>query len=248
MKKDPSNSEHAKQIHIGCSSFYNSYWKEIFYPTDLPRKDWFEYYCLHFDTFEINATFYKFPTLKVLQNWYEKAPDDFSYSVKAPKEITHIRKFIDCKQQLADFYSRCSEGLQHKLACVLFQFPPSYDYSPEKLKLIIAELDLKFQNILEFRHQSWWIPQVWNELAKHNITLCSVSYPKLPDAVFTVLPLIYVRLHGKTKLFYSSYSTEQLSKLKDLITNSNADKAFVYFNNTAGTAGILNAVEMKTLK
>ncbi len=238
-----------KKIHIGCSSYYNSYWKEVFYPIDLPRKEWFEFYCQHFDTYEINGTFYKFPTLTVLKNWFNKAPDDFLFSVKAPKEITHIRKFIDCEELLKDFYGRCSEGLKHKLACVLFQFPPSYDYSSEKLENIIGQLDLDCQNVLEFRHKSWWIPEVLSQLVKNNITLCSVSYPKLPDAVFTVSPLIYVRLHGKTKLFYSSYSTEELAKLKELIlSNGNAQTAFVYFNNTAGVAGILNALEMKTLK
>lgn len=233
-----------KEIHIGCSSFYNSFWKEVFYPIDLPSKKWFEFYCEHFDTFEINATFYKFPTLRVLSNWFNKTPDNFLLSVKAPKEITHIRKFIECKKQLEDFYSRCAEGLQHKLACVLFQFPPSYHYSPERLEFIISKLNLQFKNVIEFRHESWWIPEVVNELGKNNITLCSVSHPQLPDTIFNDSPLIYVRLHGKTKMFYSSYSSEELERLADLISNK---KAFVYFNNTASTSGILNALEMKTL-
>jgi uncharacterized protein YecE (DUF72 family) len=248
MKKDPSNSEQAKQIHIGCSSFYNRYWKEAFYPKDLPGKDWFEYYCRYFDTYEINGTFYKFPTLKIFQNWYGKTPDDFLFSVKAPKEITHIRKFIDCELLLDDFYSLCTEGLKHKLACILFQFPPSYDYSPEKLQYIISKLDLNFKNVLEFRHTSWWIPEVWTELLKNNIIFCSVSHPQLPETVFTFSPLVYIRLHGKTKMFYSSYSTEELMQLKDLILNSPSKKGFIYFNNTASTAGILNALEMKNLK
>jgi uncharacterized protein YecE (DUF72 family) len=179
---------------------------------------------------------------------FDKTPDHFLFSVKAPKEITHIRLFIDCETLLKDFYERCAEGLQHKLACILFQFPPSYDYTPERLDFIISKLDLNFKNVLEFRHKSWWIPEVWNQLTKNGITLCSVSHPQLPETIFTVSPLIYVRLHGKPKMFYSSYSTEELAQLKDLITNSNADKAFIYFNNTASTAGILNALEMKDLK
>jgi uncharacterized protein YecE (DUF72 family) len=238
-----------KKLHIGCSSFYNSYWKNVFYPDDLPRAKWFEFYCQHFDTYEINGTFYKFPTLKTMMDWYDKSPDYFLFSVKAPKEITHIRQFKDCEASLKDFYTRCAEGLQHKLACILFQFPPSFHYTPEKLEHIISKLDLKFDNVLEFRHKSWWIPEVWNELVKNNITLCSVSHPQLPETIFTVSPLIYVRLHGKPKMFYSGYSTKELAHLKDLIlANSSADKAFVYFNNTAGTAGILNALEIKSMK
>lgn len=146
-----------KNIHIGCSSYYNSYWKEIFYPKELPRAKWFEFYCQHFDTYEINGTFYKFPTVKVLENWFKKARENFLFSVKAPKEITHIRKFIECETLLEDFYSRIAQGLKHKLACILFQFPPSYHYSSEKLENIIRKLDSKFKNVLEFRHESWWI-------------------------------------------------------------------------------------------
>lgn len=73
-----------EDINIGCSSFYNSYWKGVFYPEDLPKKEWFAYYCKHFNTYELNATFYRFPTLKSLQNWYDKSPQDFLFSVKAP--------------------------------------------------------------------------------------------------------------------------------------------------------------------
>lgn len=233
------------ELRIGCSSFYNSYWKDIFYPSDIPRKQWFDYYCQHFNTYEINGTFYRFPTLKTFQDWFDKTPDDFLFSVKAPKEITHIRKFVDCGLLLKDFYARAAEGLKHKLAGILFQFPPSYDYSPEKLQLIISNLNPDFANVLEFRHKSW-IPEVWNELIKHNITFCSVSYPKLPETVFTLAPLIYVRLHGNSKLFYSEYTSAELKNLKEIISNSEvAEKAFVYFNNTASAAGIINALEMK---
>lgn len=237
-----------KQIHIGCSSFYNSYWKEIFYPKDLPSKKWFEYYCEHFDTFEINATFYKFPTQRIFKNWFDRTPDDFLLSVKAPKLITHIKRFIDCDEELNDFYSRALEGLQHKLACVLFQFPPNYHYDAEKLEHIISKLDPKFKNVIEFRHESWWTPEAVTKLANHNITMCSVSHPKLPETVFTESKLVFVRLHGTPRMFYSDYSNEQLSALKDSIEkDKSVEKIFIYFNNTAGTAGILNALEMKRM-
>lgn len=233
-------------MHIGCSSYYNTYWKDVFYPKELVRKNWFEFYCKHFNTYEINGTFYKFPTLKTFQDWFNKSPDGFLFSVKAPKLITHVNKFIDCEVLLEDFYAKCNEGLQHKLACVLFQFPPSYHYDAEKLEYIISKLDLKFRNVIEFRHESWWIPEVVNKLSDYKITFCSVSHPNLPETLFTELPLVYVRLHGKPEMFYSSYSTQELSNLKNSILNQeNIENAFIYFNNTASTAGILNALEMK---
>lgn len=213
----------------------------------MPRKEWFAYYCQHFNTYEINGTFYNFPKLKTFQDWYDRTEDDFLFSVKAPKIITHIKKFIDCETELEEFYSRCKEGLRHKLACILFQFPPSYQYSAEKLEFIISKLNLDFNNVIEFRHESWWIPEVWNELIKNNITMCSVSHPNLPKTIFTDASLIFVRLHGRPKMFYSEYTKEELLKLKDIILKSSAERIFVYFNNTASTAGILNALEMKKL-
>lgn len=81
----------AKNIHLGCSSFYNAKWKNVFYPEIIPSSKWFEFYCSHFNTFEINTTFYKFPTFRILTNWYKKSPDGFIYSVKAPKIIPQAK-------------------------------------------------------------------------------------------------------------------------------------------------------------
>ena len=85
------------EIQIGCSSFNNRFWKGIFYPENLPTSKWFDFYCQHFTTYEFNGSFYRFPTVKVFENWYNKAPENFTFSVKAHKEITHIKKFINCE-------------------------------------------------------------------------------------------------------------------------------------------------------
>ncbi|MDQ6469698.1 DUF72 domain-containing protein [Flavobacterium sp. LHD-80] len=229
---------------IGCSSFNNRFWKGVFYPENLPSSKWFDYYCQHFNTYEFNGSFYKFPTLRVLGNWYNKTPADFKFSVKAPKEITHLKRFISCEVLLKDFYDCCNEGLKEKLGCILFQFPPSYSFTSERLMLIVQNLDLNFKNVIEFRHESWWNQEVWNVFLQNNITFCSVSYPKLPQTIFTDFPLIYIRLHGVPKLFYSSYSSDELLDIK---TKIESKSGFVYFNNTASEAGILNALEMKRI-
>lgn len=237
-----------KDIFIGCSSFNNRYWKGIFYPEDLPVSKWFDFYCQHFDTYEMNGTFYKFPTQKILENWYNKVPENFLFSVKVPKEITHVKKFDDCELILKNFYKVCQMGLKEKLGCILFQFPPSYDFSPEKLQNIIQKLDSNFKNVIEFRHKSWWRQDVWDIFLKHSITFCSVSYPGLPDTFFTNFPVTYIRLHGHEKLFYSNYDSDELAAVKVIISKENQSRqTFVYFNNTASTAGILNALKLKTL-
>lgn len=232
------------ELLTGCSSYNNRYWKGIFYPENLPASKWFGYYCEHFDTYEMNGTFYKFPTLKIFENWYKKVPENFLFSVKAPKEITHIKKFKDCETLLSDFYTICENGLREKLGPILFQLPPSFDFTEERLNMIIKSIDNKFQNVIEFRHKSWWNQHVWDVFKENKITFCSVSYPGLPDVVLTAFPITYLRLHGDQKLFYSGYSTEKLGEIKKEISDS-PKTAFVYFNNTAGTEGILNALDFK---
>lgn len=232
------------QVLIGCSSFYNSFWKNIFYPRNLPSKQWFDFYCQHFNTYEFNGSFYKFPTIRIFENWYNKTPESFLFSVKVPKEITHNKKMQDCENLINDFYNVCRLGMKEKLAAILFQFPPSYAFSKEKLDNIIGNLNYEFPNVIEFRHESWWNEEVWNSFKENKITFCSVSYPNLPKTIFKDFPLLYIRFHGIPRLFHSSYSTEDLEAVHHKI---NSKKGFIYFNNTASEAGILNALELKRM-
>lgn len=237
-----------KHIHIGLAAYNNSYWKGIFYPEDLPVSKRFEFYCQHFSMYEINATFYKFPTDKSMKAWYDKSPEGFVFSVKAPKTITHIKRFSDVQEEVEKFYSICSEGLKEKLGFVLFQLPPSFDYTPEKLNSIINSLNPGFKNVVEFRNASWWIPEVFETLKTKGIVFCSVSYPKLSDAIIATTPTVYVRLHGVPKLFYSGYSSEKLQNLRNtILADDSITSAFICFNNTAGKEGILDALEMKRI-
>lgn len=235
-------------IHIGCSAFNNVYWKGIFYPEKLPRSKWFEFYTQHFDTYELNGTFYRMPTVKSLESWHDKVPDDFRFSIKAPKIITHIKRFVDCDAEISEFYTACRGGLKDKLGGVLFQLPPSFDFSMEKLELVLNALDTDFKNVIEFRHKTWWRQDVYDTLNERNVIFCSVSYPDLPEDIVSKSDCAYIRLHGRPKLFYSGYETEELEGFcKVLSKNDECTELFVYFNNTASTAGILNALELQKL-
>jgi len=235
------------KIHIGCSSYYNSNWKPEFYPEGLARSKWFEYYCEHFSTYEMNGTFYKAPTLKVMQNWHDKSPEGFIYAVKAPKIITHLKKFKDCKEEINTFYEVCKEGLKDKLGPILFQLPPSFHYSPENLELIVENLDSNFKNAVEFRHESWWKKEVFDILEEHKISFCNVSHPALPDSISKTNSIGYLRFHGSPKMFYSSYDKAYLAEILSKIREKSFEEFYIYFNNTASTAGVLNALVMKEL-
>lgn len=230
------------QWNIGCSGFYYKEWKEIFYPKGLAQKNWFNYYCEHFNTLELNVTFYRFPELSFLQNWYQKSPANFTFAVKAPRLITHQKVFNETESLLSDFYNTIREGLQEKLGCVLFQFFSNVRYSESFLSKVIGQLDPSFVNVLEFRHASWWDPVVFDRLAKHNIVFCGISHPQLPNHVIINNKIVYYRFHGVPQLYYSPYPPEFLLQVMASIKADPAvQHAFLYFNNTAQGSAIMNA-------
>jgi len=233
---------------IGCSGFHYPEWKELFYPKGLAQKNWFTYYCQHFNTLELNMTFYRFPQLKFLKDWYDKSPEEFNFSLKVPRAITHYKKFNDTERMLADFYGTVKEGLQDKAGCVLFQLPKQITYNDQWLYRIIKSTNTEFNNVVEFRHPSWWRNDVYQELSKNKITFCNTSYPGLPEEMINNTSVLYYRLHGREKLYYSSYSVEKLQALvKEAKSKKMAKQAFFYFDNTAEGHAVTNAKEFQHL-
>lgn len=229
--------------HIGCSGFHYKEWKNEFYPRGLAQSKWFDFYTQHFNTLELNVTFYRFPTLQSLKSWYEKASGGFSFSAKVPRSITHFKKFEETEQMLKDFYQLLKEGLQEKLSCVLFQLPPQFSYSEERLEKILSQVDASFNNVIEFRNESWWREDVKAVLKKNDISFCGVSFPKIAfdDAVINT-PLCYYRFHGVPRLFYSEYDPAFIEKIfYQIKADKNVKQAFIYFNNTASLAALHNA-------
>jgi len=237
-----------KKWFIGCSGFAYKEWKEVFYPQGLPQSKWFDYYTQHFNTLELNVTFYRFPTLKSLQAWHDKAPDGFVFSAKVPRWITHYRRFEETERMLGDFYGLLKDGLKEKMGVVLFQLPGQFAYSTEKLHKIIAQLDYSFTNVIEFRNEGWWRKDVMQLLKKNNIGFCGVSFPKLPEDAVINTTMPYYRFHGVPRLFYSQYSKAFVKKIyEQLATKKSAKTIYVYFNNTATQAAINNARYLQTL-
>ena len=234
--------------HIGCSGFHYKDWKGKFYPEGLPQRKWFDFYCEHFKTLELNVTFYRFPQLSFLQTWYGKSPADFRFAVKAPRAITHYKKFNDTTDLITSFYDTINNGLQEKLGLVLFQLPPSFSYDDERLERIINSLNPSFKNVLELRHVSWWNSDVYQKLAKHNITFCGMSHPALPDDVIQNTPVVYYRFHGVPVLYRSPYSRRFLQKVIDVVKqNTQTTEGWFYFNNDYDAVGVYNAKDMISL-
>jgi uncharacterized protein YecE (DUF72 family) len=234
--------------HIGCSGFHYKDWKGRFYPEGLPQRKWFDFYCEHFKTLELNVTFYRFPQLSFLQTWYSKSPGDFRFAVKALRAITHYKKFNDTTELISSFYDTINQGLQEKLGPVLFQLPPSFTYDDEKLDRIISSLNPTFKNVLELRHVSWWNDTVYQKLASHNITFCGMSHPSLPNDVIQNTSVIYYRFHGVPVLYRSPYSKDFLQGVIDAVKqNPSIREGWFYFNNDFDAVGVSNAKDMISL-
>lgn len=237
-----------KKWWIGCSGFHYKGWKEIFYPKGLPQRKWFEFYCESFNTVELNVTFYRFPRIKDLQGWYEKSPDEFMFTVKAPRLITHYKKFNGVKRELGQFYDTVSKGLKDKLGSILFQMHPWIEYSDAKLEQILNSLDASFVNVLEFRHASWWRRQVIRALQEKNVSFCGISYPQLPDGVYKSAPSMYYRFHGVPKLYLSSYPEAQLQRVvSEIKRKRGVSNVYIYFNNDIEVAAVKNAKSVQRM-
>lgn len=234
--------------HIGCSGFHYKHWKGKFYPEDIPQRRWFQFYCEHFKTLELNVTFYRFPRPGAMQQWYDASPPDFRFSVKAPRTITHYRQFINAQRQIADFYGLINNGLKEKLGPVLFQMPPRFTFKEERLERIVRSLDPGFNNVIELRDPSWWQQDVFEELGKHRISFCGQSHPDLPDDIVQNTASVYYRFHGVPHLYSSPYSKAFLKKVVDSIKHHHKTKeAWLYFNNDIDVSAVRNANEIMSM-
>lgn len=237
-----------KKWWIGCSGFYYKGWRERFYPKGLPQRKWFEYYCEFFNTVELNVTFYRVPKPEAFAGWYTRSPKEFRFTVKAPRLITHYKRFKDARRETEDFYNIVTAGLQEKLGTVLFQLHPRIEYTPENLDRILTTLNPSYSNVLEFRHPSWWDEKVMKQLKANGITFCSISYPGLPDEVYKTAPVMYYRFHGVPELYLSSYTDAELGGVANKINSfRSVDEVYAYFNNDIQVAAVDNAKSLASI-
>ena len=231
---------------IGCSGFHYKEWKGIFYPASIPQKDWFKIYAEKFNALELNVTFYRFPVLKSLENWYNISPANFSFAVKVPRLITHYKKFSDCSRLIDDFYNLVTHGLKEKLGPVLFQLPPRFNYTKDRLDKIVKCMHKEFKNVIEFRDSTWWKPVVFKRLKKEGLVFCGINYPGLPNDLIITNKTAYYRFHGNPRLYYSAYKRNDLKNIADHVSaNKKVTEAFIFFNNTATIGAIKNAEWIK---
>jgi uncharacterized protein YecE (DUF72 family) len=230
-------------VYLGCSGWFYWHWRGIFYPETEPTHRWFKHYASIFDTVELNAPFYRWPKAATVRGWRRSAPANFRYSVKVNQLITHEKRLKRTKKLIRKFYG-IAETLGPQMGCFLFQFPPSYKYTPSRLQSLVRQLDPAQRNAVEFRHKSWWRRAVFRHLTAAGITFCSTSGPRLPDDLITTSDILYLRFHGRTRWYRHDYSSEELAEWAEKITESDAREAWIYFNNDREGFAIKNAAEL----
>jgi uncharacterized protein YecE (DUF72 family) len=238
------------EIRIGCSGFSYKHWKELLYPQKLPASQWLEYYAQHFNTLEINNTFYGFPKEKNLKSWYDRTPEDFMFTIKAHRSFTHHKKLLidnEFLQQLNEF-QRIVKVMGKKLGCVLWQLPGSLHKDLVCLRNFGKNLDHTMRHIVEFRHKSWFDDDTFNVMHELGLGFCMVSAPSLPEVVVSTSPNAYVRFHGKKSWYNYHYSQDELTLWKHRLAGlSGVEQLYVYFNNDFHAHAIENSRSLKVL-
>lgn len=230
---------------IGCSGWHYKDWKDDFYPSNISSKHYLSYYSQIFKTVEVNNTFYNFPTINTVQSWCDQTPAEFIFSLKVNKHFTHMTRLHTSSDDLQRFYAY-KDALHNKMGWFLFQFPKSFDFSKDRLSRIIKILDPLYNNVVEFRHHSWWNPYVFDGLKYANITFCTVSGFDVPDDLITLNNKAYIRFHGD-KTYSAQYSNEALMMWKNKIIKADVLECWAYFNNTAQGFAPHNANLLKAL-
>lgn len=228
-------------FNVGCSGWFYWHWRGGFYPDDLPTAKWFAHYRKSFRTVELNAPFYAWPTPATVRGWGRQVErSTFLYTVKASELITHVKRFSGTKTLVRDF-GHIADLLGAHMGCFLFQLPPSFHYTPARLRRILAQLDPMRRNVVEFRHRSWWNEQVFHAFRANGTIFCSCSGPGLPDELVQTTDEIYLRFHGIKQLYRHDYSSDELTAWTDRIRKSGARRVWAYFNNDRDGNAIKNA-------
>ena len=226
------------RLRIGCSGWSYKDWEGIFSPKGLAAKDYLPYYSKVFDCVEVDSSFYRVPNQFMVNQWKSNTPGGFLFSPKLPKKITHEKKLVDSESSLVYFYSIMSK-LKDKLGPIAIQLPPSVKLSTQEgaMNEFISQLSPEFRHAIEFRHRSWFAPEVYSLLRKNNIAMVWTlnQYVESPPEV--TADFVYLRMVGDREI--SEFTRVQKDRSEDMkrwaqAVKGNAGKfesGYVFFNN-----------------
>jgi uncharacterized protein YecE (DUF72 family) len=236
------------RTRIGCSGWQYRHWRGSFYPPELSQTRWFAHYALHFDTVEINNTFYRLPEAATFENWRERAPLHFLYSVKASRFLTHMKKLKDPHDPLVRLFDRAKHLGPH-LGPVLYQLPPHWPVDLDRLRNFLQDLRSVWPDrihAIEFRDPSWYDDRVLALLDRYQVTLCLHDMKGSATDRIAIGPFVYVRFHG-VEQYGGAYGDYQLDAWSDWLAARVASgvDVYAYFNNDIGGHAPRDAIRLR---
>lgn len=236
------------KVYIGTSGWVYQHWRGIFYPMELHGTKWLAFYADHFQTVELNASFYRLPTENAFRAWATNAPGGFVFAVKASRFVTHVKKLKDVAGAIENLLAR-ARLLGPKLGPILYQLPPGWNCNLERLTDFLAILPTDLRHAFEFRNSTWLTEPVYEALEQHGAALCIISLPEYPVVLRITAPFVYIRLHGAQALYGSRYSDRELAWWAEQIAASRDEgrDVYVYFNNDAFGYAVENAFTLRRM-
>ena len=223
-----------RAIRIGSSGWNYDHWRNgVFYPPRCPQREWLDYYARHFDTVEVNATFYRLPRRDAVANWVGTSPAGFLFAVKMSRYITHIRRLRELGPGVRTFYERISPLVRSpKLGPVLWQLPGNFRRDDERLAEALERLP-PGRHCFEFRHESWFVPEVYELLRSAGAALVIGDDPRRRFQTNELTAdWTYVRFHHGSRGRRGNYSESELEEWARRIEDWRRDvDVYVYFNN-----------------
>jgi len=236
------------RYYIGTSGWHYDDWRGRFYPEKLAKAGWLAFYARHFNTLELNNSFYRLPSEEAFARWHASSPSGFIFAVKVSRFITHIKRIKDCDEALNNIMSR-STLLKEKLGPLLYQLPPGLHRDDDLLTAFLEKLPVELNHVIEFRHESWLTEEVFDILRRCRAGFCVFDMPKLTSPMLATTDFAYIRFHGSAGLYSSCYSDEELTDWAGRIINIAKDlkSVYIYFNNDVEGFALKNAEMLKRL-
>jgi uncharacterized protein YecE (DUF72 family) len=238
---------------IGTSGYVYKHWRGLFYPQALPAREWLPFYAERFHTVELNNPFYRLPSKAVFSAWRRTVPPGFVFAVKASRYLTHLKRLKQPSDPLRRFLTRAAT-LQATLGPVLFQLPGQFHLDVDRLRRFLRVLGRQrsvpgLRAVLEVRHESWLVPDVFELLACANVALCLHDWREAPVRGPVTAEFVYIRRHGTRHRYGGSYSDAMLRADARAIGGwlRQGRDVYVYFNNDGHAHAVSNAQRLAHL-